>query len=94
MTGWADLYGIDPDYNARTVEQQYAHDLADRLDARAERYAVAARSAHERAARSPKPSEWYEITAWTRAMWQSRRYTVRADRLRDAAVVVREEADR
>jgi hypothetical protein len=94
MTGWADLYGSDPDYPARTVEQEYADALADRLEERAARYGAAAHSARRRMDRSPKPTELYEVTAWTRAMYRQRDYAAHAARLRDAARVVREEADR
>jgi hypothetical protein len=93
MTGWADLFGIDPHYSARTVEQQYADDLADRLEERAARYGAAARSARRRMDRY-LDAVGPQVVAWTLVAWRVRAYTEAADRLRDAARVVREEADR
>lgn len=75
----------------QTVEQEFAHALADRLEERAERYATAARSADRRVGGQPyHGTDW----PWIRALGLSDYYTSRAVRLRIAARVVREEEAR
>jgi hypothetical protein len=92
--GWADLYGSDPDYNARTVEQQCADDLADRLEERAEAAEQESADAYAAANRTPRWDLAYDSYAARQAALRGAAARREANRLWAAVRVIREEADR